>query len=184
MARAYLGPGRPRVAARVRVELYVRDVDPSSIGPEDIEARLWTDINDRGFVAESGAYHDAVGENVPMHLVRSPNGRPVLSGNNLVFESDLLRIERTGVFSYTVAFSADEKKVSDPSRAWVPINDIALNRDGVITVSPDLVRRCPSVTEVCVRKVGAKVVNGEFVSGTFGELTRRLETIHTDADRS
>jgi glycosidase len=61
------------------------------------------------------------------------------------------------------------------------VNDIALNRDGVIVISPDGIRKCLSVTEVCARKIGAFVdENGAFVSGTFVHVTDRLADMPTD----
>ena len=180
MARAFLGPHRPQVEARVRAELYLRDVDFTAVRSGDIDAHLWTDINDRGFVDRRGMHHNALGRHLPMHLLVDERGRPRLSGNNLVFESGAMPVEQTGVFHYAVAFSADARSSSDPSKSWVPLNDIAFNRDGVIVVSPEGVQRCPSVTEVCARKVGARAQGETFVSGTFRGMTRLLETIPTD----
>lgn len=180
MARAFLRAGRSVVEALVRVELYLRDVDPLSVRSEDIDAHLWTDVNEYGFVDERGVYHTALGRKLAMHLVVDAQGQPVLSGNNLAFESEAIRIDRTGVFHYTVEFSADDKPAYDPSKAWISINDIAHNRDGVMVISPEGVRQCPSVTEACVRKAGAKVVAGEFASGTFREMAGMLSSMPTD----
>ena len=180
MARAFLGPSRTMVKARVRAELYLRDVDPRSVREGDVEAHLWTDADEHGFVDERGVYHDSLGRSLPMKLAVDASGRTATSGNNLVFESATFPIERTGVFHYTVEFSADQKPASDPSKAWISINDISLNRDGVIAVSPEHVRRCPSVTEVCVRKVGATLRDETFQSGRFTEVTRSLEAMSTD----
>ena len=180
MARAFMGADRRVVEAKVRAELYMRDIDPISVRPGDIDAHLWTDVNDYGFVDERGVYHNALGRNLAMHLALQPNGRPMLLGHNLVFESDVIRIDRTGVFHYTVEFSADDRRSFDPSKAWISINDIAHNQDGVIVISPERVRQCPSVTEVCVRKQGARFSEGRFVSGTFRDVTRSLETTPTD----
>ncbi len=180
MARAFLGTVRSWVEARVRVEFYLRDIDPHVVRKDDLDVRLWTDVNDLGFIDERGAYHSAFGRKLPMRLVADAQGRPVLLGNNLVFESEPVRIERTGVFHYTAEFSADDKPVCDPSKAWVSVNDIAHNQDGVMVISPERVRRCPSVTEVCVRKVGAKREGEAFESGTFRDVEAMLEEMPTD----
>ncbi len=180
MARAFLAPDGA-VQARVRAELFVADIDLSMCRTRDIDARLWTDANDRGFVDERGAFRTGVGSHVPMSLLVDREGMPVLSGNNLAFESEVIQIHQTGVFHYTVEFSADDKVLSDPSKAWVSVNDIALNRDGVIAISPEQIRRGPSITEVCVRKVGAHTdADGQFVSGTFCAVTSRLKEMTTD----
>ena len=180
MARAAIGPERKCVAMRVTAELYLRDVDPAVVRPADIDAHLWTDVNDRGFVDERGVHHDALGRHLPMHLVTDAQGRAVPVANNLVFQSDVIRLDESGVFNYTVEFSADLKPEADPSKDWISINDISLNRDGVIVVSPEHVRSCPSITEVCVRKVGARFDGGSFTSGTFRDVTRALAEISTD----
>ncbi len=180
MARAFLETGKT-VVGQVRAELYVANLDLKLSRKGDIDVRLWTDVNDRGFVDERGLFRNASGHYVSMHLVTDVYGYPVLSGNNLIFESDILTISQAGVFHYTVEFSADEKFVTDPSKAWISVNDIAHNRDGVIVVSPEIIRQRPSVTEVCVRKVGAKVdANGQFVSGRFVDVTACLENMVTD----
>ena len=180
MARAFLS-SNDYVEAQIRAELYIADMDLTACRVGDIDARLWTDANDRGFVDDRGDFRNASGFHVSMHLVVDSSGRPVLSGNNLVFESDLIRIGKTGVFHYTVEFSADDKTVSEPSKAWISVNDIALNRDGIMVIGPERVRQCPSITEVCVRKVGACIdSDGRFVSGTFCNVTECLETITTD----
>ena len=180
MARAFVAPGK-FVEAQVRAELYIANLDLMVSRVGDMDVRLWTDVDDRGFVDERGMFRNASGHYVPMHLVRDGYGNPVLSGNNLVFESDELSISQTGVFHYTVEFSADDKPVLDPSKAWVSVNDIAHNRDGVLVMSPERIRQRPSVTEVCVRKVGAKVdSDGQFVSGRFRDVTACLENMVTD----
>ena len=179
MARAFLETGKT-VMGQVRAELYVANLNLKLCRKGDIDVRLWTDVNDRGFVDERGLFWNASGHYVPMHLVTDVYGYPVLSGNNLIFESDTLSLSQTGVFHYTVEFSADDKFVTDPSKAWISVNDIAHNRDGVIVVSPEMIRQRPSVTEVCVRKVGARVDEGQFVSGRFVDVTACLEDMVTD----
>ena len=131
MARAFHAPDH-HVEAVVRAELYVANMDLTSCRMGDIDARLWTDVNDRGFVDERGNFRNALGFYVPMHMVVDGYGVPVLLGNNLVFESDVIRIDKTGVFHYTVEFSADDKTMSEPSKAWISVNDIALNWDGIM----------------------------------------------------
>lgn len=180
MARAFLSSDGA-VKARVRAELFVAGIDLSACRTGDLDSRLWTDANDRGFVDERGRFCTGAGFYVPMNLVVDEAGVPVFSGNNLAFESDAILIDQTGVFHYTVEFSADGKPLSDPSKAWLSVNDIALNRDGVIAISPERIRQCPSISEVCVRKVGAHVdADGRFVSGKFRAVTARLEEMTTD----
>ena len=180
MARAYLGPNRTRVDAQVRAELYLRDVESKAIRARDIDVHLWTDVNDLGFIDERGVHHNGLGFYSPMYLLVDAEGVPELSGNNLVFASDVIRVERTGVFHYTVGFSADEKSDSDPSKAWLLVNDVTLNRDGLIVVSPEQIERCLSITEICVRKAGAKIQDGRFLSGMFRDVTRFLDESPTD----
>ena len=180
MARAFVEENKS-VEAQVRAEFYVADLDLRACGVEDLEVRLWTDVNDRGFVDERGMYRTASGHYVAMHLVRDVYRKPVLSGNNLVFESDVLSISETGVFHYTVEFSADDKAKFDPAKAWISVNDIAHNKDGVLVISPEEIRERPSITEVCVRKVGARIdEDGQFVSGRFADVTACLEDMVTD----
>jgi glycosidase len=180
LSRAFIGAERTEVHARVRAELYLRDVDASAVRAGDLDAHLWTDADDHGYADERGIHRTARGRFHPMRLLVDEEGMPELTGNNLVFESDPVRISKTGVFNYTVEFSADDKPAFEPSKAWISINDISLNVDGVIAVGPEHVRECPSVAEVCVRKVGAKVRDGQFVSGRIASLTAILEQIPAD----
>ena len=63
-----------------------------------------------------------------------------------------MSVSQTGVFHYTVEFSADDKSTFDPSKAWISVNDIAHNKDGVLVMSPERIRQRPSVTEsVCAQ---------------------------------
>ena len=180
MARAFLKRGES-VEARMTVELYLADMDLATCCADEIDARMWTDANDRGIVDENGDYHPAQGSYVAMSMVTDPIGNPVLSGNNLIFESELIHIYETGVFHYTVEFSADDKSESDMSKTWVSVNDIALNKNGVVVIVPERIRQCLSITEVCVRKVGASLdANGQFVSGTFDHVIAQLAEISTD----
>ena len=181
MARAFLAQGQT-LEARVRVELYVSNLDLTQSRPGDLDVRLWTDANDRGFEDARGDFHTASGHYVPMTLVMGGNGRPELSGNNLVFESEAVEISHTGVFHYTAEFSSDDKPVRDPSKVWISANDIAHNRDGVMVISPDRIRNRLSITEVCARKVGARRdASNRFVSGRFRDVTACLDEILTDA---
>jgi len=180
MSRAFIKDGQT-IDAQMRAELYVAGLDLSTCRVGDLDVRLWTDVDDRGFVDERGVYRQAPGHYVPMHLVTDIYKKPMLSGNNLVFESDVISVSQTGVFHYTVEFSADDKSFFDPSKAWISVNDIAHNRDGVLTISPECIRQRPTITEVCVRKVGAKVdADGQFVSGRFCDVTACLDDMVTD----
>ncbi len=176
LARAYIGPDQPTSQARVRVELFVSAVDPRRVRAGDVEARLWTDANLRGFVDAQGRFQDDPGRFVPMHLVCDEAGVPRLTGNNFVFVSEPITLHTTGVFSYTVAFSASDD--DDPTRRqWVGLSDLADNRNGVIVVSPTWVRDCPVIAEVCAGKIGARLVAGKFHSGTLREVTAALPDI-------
>ena len=168
LARAYIHPGAVGVQARVRCELFVAEVDTLDVRPRDIDARLWTDAIGQ----DRGRY-------VPMHLVLDADGTPVLSGKNLLFESEPFALKHTGAFSYSMELSADSH-VEAGRKEWIPINDIAENRDGVIVVSPQWVQRGPVVSEICARKVGARVENGVFHSGRIAHVTQELENIAAD----
>ena len=66
------------------------------------------------------------------------------------------------------------------SSEWISLSASAKKRDGVIVVSPQWLREAPTIAEVCVRKVGAEVTQDRFRSGTFAELTARLQDIPAD----
>lgn len=163
LARAYIEPGKTVADARVRCELFVAAVDLQTVRVGDVDARLWTDA-------------DGTGSYVEMRLLTDGEGVPVLAGNNLVFESAVFTLTRTGAFNYTVEFSADSH-VEAGRKEWISLNDLAKNSDGVVVVSPQWVREGPTIVEVCARKVGARVEHGRFRSGTLADLTRRLAEI-------
>ena len=166
LARAYVKPGKTTAIARVRCELFVAAVDPYQVQPRDVDARLWTDAS-------------GTNDYVEMRLLVDEAGTPVLADNNLVFESAAFALRRTGAFNYAVEFSADSYAEAG-RKEWISLNDLAENRDGVIVVSPEWVRQGPTISEVCVRKVGAEVKGGRFRSGRLAELTRCLEDIPAD----
>ena len=166
LARAYIEPGKTAARAQVRCELFVAAIDPYQVQPGDVDARLWTDANG------TNAY-------LEMRLLIDEGGTPVLASNNLVFESAAFALERTGTFNYAVEFSADSYAEAG-RKEWISLNDLAENRDGVVVVSPEWVRKGPTIAEVCARKVGARVVGGRFRSGRLAELTRRLDAISAD----
>ena len=166
LARAYIEPGKTAARARVRCELFVAAVDPYQVQPRDVDARLWTDASG------TNAY-------VEMRLLVDEAGTPVLTDNNLVFESAAFALERTGAFNYAVEFSADSYAEAG-RKEWISLNDLAENRDGIIVVSPEWVRQGPTIYEVCARKVGAEVEKDRFRSGRLAELTRRLDAIPAD----
>ena len=166
LARAYIEPSKTAAMARVRCELFVAAVDPREVQPGDVDARLWTDAN-------------GTNDYVEMRLLVDEEGIPILADNNLVFESAAFALGRTGTFNYAVEFSADSYAEAG-RKEWISLNDLAENRDGVIVVSPEWVRKGPTIAEVCVRKVGAEVEEGRFRSGHLAELTRRLEDIPAD----
>jgi len=167
LARAYVGPRRPSAQARVRAEVFVANVAAAQVRPGDVEARVWTDANER----------DGSGRYYPMTLQCGPDGASQPAGNNLVFESAPILLERTGAFSYTVELSAGASREGAPERLWVPVNDLADNRDGVIVVSPDWIQERPSVMEICARKTGAEVVDGAFRSGRLRWIAEHLQDL-------
>ena len=152
--------------AQVRCELFVAAVDPREVQPGDVDARLWTDAS-------------GTNDYLEMRLLVDEQGTPILADNNLVFESAAFTFERTGTFNYAVEFSADSYAEAG-RKEWISLNDLAENRDGVVVVSPEWVRKGPTIVEVCARKVGAEVEGGRFRSGRLAELTRHLDAIPAD----
>jgi len=171
LARAYVGEGTRTPTARVRVELFVAEVPFDQVRVTDLDARMWTDANER----EEGG-----GRYLPMRLVEGDDGRPIPSGNNLVLESEPFPLERTGVFSYTVELSADRFAADAAQKAWITISEMADNRDGVLVVSPAWVQARPSLMEVCARKTGAEQTNRGFRSGRLQWVTDHLEEMPVD----
>lgn len=183
LARVFLDTTDPNASMEIQVtvELYIRDVtDAGPITEGELDAALWTDINRHGFVDQKGRHYPDFGYNVRMRPAVGPDGEMLRKGNNAVFISEPLKIEKTGVFSYTVEFSADERGIGDPSKKWVSVNEIAHNTDGVIVVSPESVRECPSLMEICIRKYGARTENGKFVSGGIRNVTKDICNIPVD----
>lgn len=178
LARALVGTSHPR--ARVRVELFVAALPSAQVREGEVDVRLWTDADQRGQLDPEGKFQPALGRHLPMHLVCDSQGAPLLSGQNLVFESAEFTLSTTGVFNYTVQFSADPRAVDDPQKEWVGLSQLARNQDGVVVVSPLWLSRCPSLMEVCVRKVGARLENGQFHSGRFAHLTAQLDQLPVD----
>ncbi len=182
--KIFCTPGENSDAPEVRifVELYIRDItDTVQLDDGDIDVRLWTDADRHGIVDLKGMHFPDPGYYVPMRLHRGTNGEPLIGGNNAVFVSAPIEITKTGVFSYTVMFSADGKPADDPAKNWLSVNDMAHNRDGVIVVIPPRISECPSLMEVCVRKYGASVDGeGRFVSGKLDNVTEDMENIPVD----
>jgi hypothetical protein len=166
-------------AIRIKAELYVAGVDPEEIAL-GVDARIWTDVNDRGELDERGVYHAGRGTYAPMRPAVDENGRVILDGNNVTFVSDPVEVAKTGVYHATVQFSADGKPYANLDKRWVSINDIAHNKDCQIVVSPASILDCPSIIEVCPRKVGAKTEMSRFVSGKIGHVTERLASMNAD----
>ena len=173
LARAYVGPGRPSVTAHVEVELFVAAADSTQVRSGDVAVRLWTDANER----QPGP--GAAGRFVAMELLAGSDGRPLLTENdNLRFQSAPFQLERTGVYTCDVQFSADPLPDASGERRWLSVGQIAETRDPVIVVSPAWVADCPSVLEVCVRKTGASLgSDGRFRSGRFTAVTDQLERL-------
>ena len=165
-------------SAVVTAELYVRGVDWER-SADALIARLWCDANDLGDIDERGHYNWGGGRYFTMSVKRSADGVPVLSGNNLVFESEPIPLHTPGVFHYTVSLTADVR-APESARRWVPLNDIAYNRDGQIVVTSPRLREFRSINEVCLRKVGARATHDQFKSGRIAALTERLDGIEED----
>jgi hypothetical protein len=183
MARLFLDPGvAPHgISVTVSAELYIRGVTEAGPIPDgDIDVALWTDANRRGFTDQKGRHYPDFGYRVRMRPAVGLDGGPLRIGNNAVFESVPLAIEKTGVFSFTVLFSADGLEFDNPAKKWISINEIAQNIDGLMVVSPSVVRVCPSLIEICVRKYGARIDNGKFVSGMISNVTRDIDEIPVD----
>lgn len=178
LTRVHLRDGSSETLC-IRAELYVEGVDPDEI-VNSVNARIWTDVNDRGELDERGVYHAGRGSYASMQPVLDGTGKVVLTGNNVSFVSDPVEVSKTGVYHATVQFSADGKPDTSPAKQWVPINDIAHNKDCQIVVSPAAILDCPSVIEVCPRKVGARNEGSRFVSGTISGVTRRLASMKAD----
>jgi len=163
-------------SVRICVELFARGVTDSPDerpGPDDMDARLWMDINEHGFHDERGMHHPPLPRYVPMHPDTAPGSRP----DTIVFSSRDIEVTTTGVFHFTAAFSADALPFQDPAKQWVTVNQLSHNQDGVLVVSPLTVQECPSIAEVCIRKYGASVKDGVFRSGRIKNLSEDLENI-------
>jgi hypothetical protein len=180
LARVFIGPARPLARARVRVELFVAALPAAQVREGEVDVRLWTDADQRGRLDAEGRFQPGPGRHLPMRLVCGAQGAPQLSGQNLVFESAEFTLSTTGVFNYTAQFSADPRALDDPQKEWVGLNQMARNQDGVVVVSPLWLSRCPPLMEVCVRKVGARLEGGQFLSGRFAHLTARLDELPVD----
>ena len=179
LVRCFLRKGHT-VRFKVAAELYVRGVTETGIQPGDLDVRAWVDVDDHGYLDQKGIYRPGFGKFLPMHLLADGEGQAVVQGNNVTFISDEIEAKACGVYGFTVEFSADDKAVQDPTKQWISVNEISLNRDGTIVVSPESVERCPSVVEICLRKCGSRVSKDTFVSGGFRHLTHRLERMPGD----
>ncbi|MFA6449801.1 MAG: alpha-amylase family glycosyl hydrolase [bacterium] len=183
LARVFIDMEYPHAAVfvRVSVELYMRGVtDSGPIEDNELDVALWTDVDRHGFVDEKGMHYPDFGYLVPMKPARGPDGEALRNGNNAVFVSEPVPILKTGVFSYTVDFSADDYPFNSPVKKWIAANEISLVRDGVIVSSPEDILNCPSLMEICVRKYGASIENGGFISGKLKNVTRDLDNIPVD----
>ena len=182
MTRVFLNTDANQItSAIVSVELFVAGVtEKGGLAPEHVDARLWLDFNEHGYQDERGVHHPPLPRFEQLSILMDEHGRPVVRNGNQVFTSAELPIEKTGVFHYTAAFSADDLSPVDPAKQWIAVNDISDNRDGMLVVSPASVVQCPSITEVCLRKYGARVRDGVFRSGSIRALTDDLENITTE----
>lgn len=179
LVRFFLKEGEV-IRFQVGAELYVRGVTEQGLLSEDVDVRAWIDVDDHGYLDQKGIYRPGFGRFVCMSLMKDEEGRAILRGNNVVFISDMIESRACGVYGFTVEFSADEKQIHDPAKEWLSVNELSLNRDGIVVVSPLSVAKNPSVVEVCLRKCGARLVEGAFVSGGFKQATRCLKGIPGD----
>jgi hypothetical protein len=181
--RVFIDTQYPHAASfiQVSVEIYMRGVtDAHPIENGELDVALWTDIDSHGFVDAKGMHYPDFGYKVPMKPAVGPDGDVLRNGNNQVFVSGPVEIKKTGVFNFTVEFSADEYPFESPVKKWITINEISHNRDGVIVSSPAGILHCPSFMEICVRKYGACIENGRFVSGKLKNVTRDIDNIPVD----
>lgn len=179
-ARVFLDDG-DAMRARVTVELFVAGLTGAGLlARDDVDARLWLDFNEHGFLDERGVHHPPAPRYEPLHLLCDTRGRPLMRNGNQIFISGDLPITTTGVFNFTAAFSADDLAPADPAKQWTAINEIFDNRDGLLVVSPGGVRECSSIMEVCPRKYGATIQNGVFHGGTIKNISSDLENIPCD----
>ena len=154
---------------RVRVELFLGALDLTRIRPGLIDVRLRSDAVD-----------DATGC-APMFLDVDEAETPRLCEGNLVFHSSRLPLSRCGTYRYTVEFSADEYAQDDPGKQWIGLPDVAPTQDGVLVVSPAWVAQAPSMMEVCLRKLHARVdEDGMFYSGHIQNLTAVVAHLPVD----
>ena len=186
LARAYVGPGRPSAWARLEVERFIAAVDPTQGRSGDVAVRgIWRKASDSPPLRnsepdaqrESEGPCESEGHCVVMELLADSEGRPLLTEhNNLRFQSLPFQLERSGVFTCTVQFSADPLPIGAAQKDWIGVDRIAQTPDLVIVVSPAWVADGPSVLEVCVRKTGASIgPDGRFRSGRFTAVTAQLE---------
>ena len=180
LARAFVGISHPQARASVRAELFVAALPSDQVREGEVDVRLWTDADQRGQRDLEGQFQPGPGRHLPMRLVCDPQGMPLLSGQNLVFDSAEFTLATTGAFNYTVQVSADPLPLDDPQKEWVGLSQVARNQDGVIVVSPQWLSYCPSLMEVCLRKVGARLEGGHFCSGRFAYLTAQLDQLPVD----
>lgn len=172
--------GSEPISFQVEVELYIREItDSGPLDYNDVDAVVWTDANTHGFLDEEGRHFPDPGTCVPMGLKKDGDGNFVMRGNNAVFISEPITISKTGVFNFTTLFSGDGAAPS-MEKKWIAVNDIAHQRDEVLVVVPEYIKSCPSVMEICVRKYGASIVGGNFVSGTIRNITNDLKNIPAD----
>ena len=109
LTRLHLQEGERRTVC-VRAELYLADVDPGGVA-QSIDARVWSDVNDRGDLDDRGVYQPGGGNFVAATAVE---GRIGCSPNHILFESVPIEVTRTGVYHATYYFFVDGKSASDP----------------------------------------------------------------------
>ncbi|MFC2172567.1 hypothetical protein ACFLU6_08050 [Acidobacteriota bacterium] len=170
------GPGK-KLTIRISAELFVKGVTNNGMTTDDIDARVWADFDDHGYMDQKGCYRDGFGGYYPMKLLTDSSGNAVARGNNAVFMTDEIEIANCGVYGFTAEFSAESTDIDDPARQWLSLNEIAYNKDGIVAVSPEIVATCPSIMEVCIRKYRSSIDHGKFVSGTFNNLTEDLDKL-------
>lgn len=159
LVRAYRRDGAADPVARLRCELFLDGVEPTSLTRDDVRARLHTDL-------PAGI--------VPLRLRVDDGGQAEVCGNNVVFDSGGVPLPHTGAFGWRLEFQAVG------AGGWVAQADLVDEPPIQVVVSPGWVADSPTVTEVCLRKVGARLDGTRFLSGRITEMTARLPQITTD----
>ncbi|NKB66619.1 MAG: hypothetical protein GKR89_06125 [Candidatus Latescibacteria bacterium] len=163
LARCALGQQKPTCQLHVEMEIFVSGLTAEALDTDDLCGRLHLSRTDDEY-------------QLPMVLAVDESGQPQRRGDNWLLVSQPLEIDRTGVYTYRLEVSADGAPRAAADKIWIDTDAIAPMPRPTIVVSPDWVAAAPSIMEVCLRKVGARMEGDRFVSGTIPHLTRQLDT--------